>query len=170
MIVTDQPELANRAGLLREYGWEKRHISTVPAWNSRLDEIQAAILRIKLPYLDQDNAARAIIAEMYGDGLSGYGMILPACRSEASHVYHLFVVRTPRRDALKQHLKERGIAALIHYPMPAHQHPAYRGRLAGRENLVETERAAPELLSLPIYPELSKTEVQAVLKAVGMFT
>jgi dTDP-3-amino-3,4,6-trideoxy-alpha-D-glucose transaminase len=78
-------------------------------------------------------------------------------------VYHPYVVRTPRRDALKKHFKDKGIAALIHYPVAVHLHPAYRDRLACRENLMKTERAAPELLSLPIYPELSKAEVQAVL-------
>lgn len=169
MVVTDQPELAHRVGLLREYGWQERHISLLPGWNSRLDEVQAAILRIKLRYLEQDNTARVRIAAMYRDGLSGCGMTLPACRQEASHVYHLYVVLTPRRDALKRHLKNKGIAALIHYPVPVHLHPAYRDRLAGRENLMETERAAPELLSLPIYPELSKAEVQAVLEAVRTF-
>ena len=170
MVVTDQPELAHRLGLLREYGWAERYISLIPGWNSRLDEVQAAILRIKLRYLEQDNAARARIAEMYQDGLNGCEIILPACRQEAGHVYHLYVIRTPQRDALKQHLKKKGIAALIHYPAPVHLHPAYRGRLAGRENLMETERAVPEVLSLPIYPELSNTDVQAVLEAVRTFT
>jgi dTDP-4-amino-4,6-dideoxygalactose transaminase len=169
MIVTDQPELAHRAGLLREYGWQERHFSLLPGWNSRLDEVQAAILRIKLRYLEQDNTARIRIAEMYRDGLSGCGLTLPACRPEASHVYHLYVVLTPRRDALKRHLKNKGIAALIHYQVPVHLHPAYLDRLAGGENLMETERAANELLSLPIYPELSKAEVQAVLEAVSTF-
>jgi dTDP-4-amino-4,6-dideoxygalactose transaminase len=168
MIVTDQPELAHRAGLLREYGWQKR-ISLLPGWNSRLDEVQAAILRIKLSYLEQDNAARVRIANMYRDGLSDCGVKLPASRQGGSHVYHLFVVRIPRRDTLKQHLKKKGVAALIHYPLPVHLQPAYRDRLAGRENLMETERAAPELLSLPIYPELNKKDVQAVIEAVRTF-
>jgi dTDP-4-amino-4,6-dideoxygalactose transaminase len=169
MVVTDQPELAHHVRLLREYGWEARHISLLPGWNSRLDEIQAAILRIKLRYLDQDNAARVRIAAMYGDGLRGCEISLPSYRQETGHVYHLYVVRTPRRDTLKQHLKDKGIDALIHYPVPVHLHPAYRGRFAGRKNLIETERAAPEVLSLPIYPELSKAEVQAVLEAVRTF-
>jgi dTDP-4-amino-4,6-dideoxygalactose transaminase len=169
MIMTDQPELAHRARLLREYGWKERHISLLPGWNSRLDEVQAAILRIKLRYLEQDNTARVRIAAMYRDGLSGSEMTLPACRQEAGHVYHLYVVRTPRRDALKQHLKDKGIAALIHYPVPVHLHPAYRDRLAGRENLMETERAAPELLSLPIYPELKEKDIQTIIEAVRMF-
>ena len=170
MVLTNLPDLAYRLDLLREYGWEKRQISTLPGWNSRLDEVQAAILRVKLRYLDQDNTARVRIAETYRDGLSGCEMILPARRQEASHVYHLYVVRTPRRDTLKQHLKDKGISALIHYPAPVHLHQAYRGRLPGSENLVETERAAPEILSLPIYPELTTPEVQRVLEAVKTFT
>jgi len=169
IIVTDQPELAHRLSLLREYGWAERYVSFISGWNSRLDEIQAAILRVKLRYLDQDNAARNRIAEIYQDGLSDCGIILPICRKEASHVYHQYVIRTPRRDALKQHLKEKGIAALIHYPAPVHLNPAYQDRLAGRENLKETERAAQEILSLPIYPELKKKDIQTVIEGVRTF-
>lgn len=169
IIVTDQPELAHRLGLLREYGWNERRISLLAGWNSRLDEVQAAILRIKLRYLDQNNTARARIAEMYQDGLSDCGVILPICRQEAGHVYHLYVIRTRRRDALKQHLKDNGIAALIHYPVPVHLHSIYQDRLAGRENLKETERAAQEILSLPIYPELKEKEIQTVIEGVRTF-
>lgn len=169
MVVTDQPELARQVGLLREYGWAERSISHIPGVNSRLDEVQAAILRVKLPYLDQDNTARARIAARYRAGLSDCDMILPNCRQDAGHVYHQYVVRTPRRDALKQHLKDEGIAALIHYPVPVHLQPAYRGRLTGSDNLLETELAAQEVLSLPIYPELEKTQMQAVLEAVRSF-
>jgi len=169
MVVTDQPELAQRVGLLREYGWAERYISRIPGWNSRLDEVQAAILRVKLHYLDRDNTSRACIAGMYQAGLSDLGMTLPTCRKEASHVYHLYVVRTPRRDELKLHLKDKGIAALIHYPVPVHMQPAYRGRLNGSDNLLKTELVAQEVLSLPIYPELEKTQMQAVLEAVRSF-
>jgi len=169
MVVTDQPELAQRLRLLREYGWAERFISHFPGWNSRLDEVQAAILRVKLCYLDQDNAARTSIAGMYHHGLRSCGISLPRCRQTASHVYHQYVVRTPRRDALKRHLKDKGIDALIHYPVPVHLQPAYRGRLSGSDNLLETGRAAREVLSLPIYPELDKTQVQTVLEAVRTF-
>ena len=169
MVVTDQPELAQRLRLLREYGWAERYISRFPGWNSRLDEVQAAILRVKLRYLDQDNTARVSIAAVYRDGLNGCGMSLPACRQEAIHVYHLYVIRAPRRDALKQHLKENGISALIHYPVPVHLQPAYQGRLTGSDNLLETERVAQEVLSLPIYPELKKAQVQTVLESVRAF-
>lgn len=169
MVVTDQPELADRARLLREYGWAERYVSHIPGWNSRLDELQAAILRVKLRSLDQDNAARAHIATKYRDGLSGSGLILPFVREEATHVYHLYVVRASRRDALRQHLKDKGIAALVHYPVPVHLQPAYKGRLAGSDNLSETERAAHDVLSLPIYPELNETDVQTVIEAVRTF-
>ena len=169
MVVTGQPELAQRLRLLREYGWAERYISRFPGWNSRLDEVQAAILRVKLRHLNRDNAARAAIASMYRDGLNGCGMSLPTCRQAATHVYHLYVISTPRRDALKQHLKDHGISALIHYPVPVHLQPAYQGRLADGDDLLETERAAGEVLSLPIYPEFSRTDVQLVIEAVKSF-
>lgn len=169
MVVTDQLELARQVGLLREYGWAERSISQIPGINSRLDEMQAAILRVKLPYLDQDNIERARITAMYRTGLSDADMILPNCRQEASHVYHQYVVRTPQRDALKRHLEDKGIAALIHYPVPVHLQPTYRGRLAGSNKLSETERAAREVLSLPIYPELNEDDQEAVLEALRTF-
>ena len=169
MVVTDQSELARRLRLLREYGWAERNVSHRPGANSRLDEVQAAILRVKLPYLDQDNAARARIASIYRAGLNGCDMVLPTSRQETRHVYHLYVVRTPRRDALKQHLQDKGIAALVHYPVPIHLQPAYRGRLAGNDSLPETERAAQEVLSLPIYPELNEADLEAVIEAVRRF-
>ena len=169
IVVTDQSELARRLRLLREYGWAERNVSQRPGANSRLDEVQAAILRVKLPYLDQDNAARARIASIYRAGLNGCDMVLPTSRQETRHVYHLYVVRTPRRDALKQHLQDKGIAALVHYPVPIHLQPAYRGRLAGNDSLMETERAAREVLSLPIYPELKEADLEVVIEAVRRF-
>lgn len=169
MVVTDQPELAGLVRLQREYGWSNRYVSEVPGANSRLDEMQAAILRVKLRYLDESNAARRRIAEVYDAGLSGCGVILPRTREGSISVYHLYVVRHPRRDELQRYLKIRGIATLVHYPVPVHLQPAYAGRLAGREDLPETERAAREVLSLPMYPELGEADVEAVLEAVRSF-
>lgn len=187
MIVTNNSELAQQARLLREYGWAERYISHFPGCNSRLDEVQAAILRVKLRYLDQDNAARARIAAMYQAGLSDGDIILPRCRpetndqdavpTESRHVYHLYVVRSSQRDALKKHLEDKGIGALIHYPVPVHLQPAYMTRLKSkifeltRKNvpLLETEKAATEVLSLPIYPELNRRDVEAVIEAVRTF-
>ena len=169
MVVTDQPKLAQRVRLLREYGWAERYVSHIPGWNSRLDEVQAAILRVKLRYLDQDNTSRIHVAAIYRDGLKYCGLILPSIRDQAMHVYHLYVVRASRRDELQKYLKDNGIATLIHYPIPVHMQPAYRGRLAGQENLPETERVAREVLSLPIYPELDESEVQKVIDIVRAF-
>jgi dTDP-4-amino-4,6-dideoxygalactose transaminase len=161
--------LAQRVRLLREYGWAERYISHIPGWNSRLDELQAAILRVKLRYLEQDNLLRARIAEMYKNELNGCGLILPSVREETTHGYHLYVVRVSRRNELQQHLKDKGIFALIHYHMPVHMQPAYKGRLAGCDNLPETERVAREVLSLPMYPELRESEVQKVIEIVRTF-
>jgi dTDP-4-amino-4,6-dideoxygalactose transaminase len=168
-VVTSDPALAERARLLREYGWAERYISHIPGWNSRLDELQAAILRVKLRYLDSDNAARARLAACYTDALAGLNVTVPTTGANRTHVYHLYVIRSPHRDQLQACLKERGVGALVHYPLPVHQQPAYQNRLRGSDALPETERAAREVLSLPIYPELSETELQVVVEAITLF-
>ena len=169
IIVTADPVLAERVRLLREYGWAERYVSRLPGLNSRLDEVQAAILRVKLGHLDADNARRARLAALYGEGLSETGLGLPMCRPGVTHVYHLYVVRANRRDALQGFLASRQIGALIHYPVPVHMQPAYRDRLRGADRLPESERAAREVLSLPIYAEMLEDDVQAVVKAVHAF-
>ena len=167
MVVTSDNQLAEKARLLREYGWAERFISHFPGWNSRLDEVQAAVLRVKLPFLDADNQARREIAAAYGE-LIGI-LDLPTIRPGVEHVFHLYVTRSTRRDELLKYLREKGIGAAIHYPAPVHLQPAYRGRLPGGEALPETERAAREILSLPIYPELQPDEVRQVVEAVRAF-
>jgi dTDP-4-amino-4,6-dideoxygalactose transaminase len=169
MLVTNDPELAERALLLRQYGWADRYVSSIVGWNSRLDELQAAILRVKLPYLDADNRQRARLADTYNDALTGLDLTLPQRRPEMEHVYHLYVVRSARRDDLQSFLKSREVAALVHYPVPVHLQPAYQNRLRGSDNLPETERAAREVLSLPIYPELRESEMQTVMEAIRCF-
>ena len=166
IIVTNDAALAERARLLREYGWAERYVSHIPGWNSRLDEVQAAVLRVKLRYLDADNAARVRRVQDYDQALQGTQLTTPKRRSDATHVYHLYVIRCSERDELQTWLKARGVSALIHYPVPIHLQPAYRGRLRSGDNLPETERAARQVLSLPIYPELSEIELQAVAGAV----
>jgi dTDP-4-amino-4,6-dideoxygalactose transaminase len=165
-VVTNDPTLAERARLLREYGWAERYVSHIAGWNSRLDEVQAAVLRVKLKYLDADNAARARLAARYDLGLKGVGLGLPPVRAEGEHVYHLYVVRSTQRDDLQAFLKARGVGALVHYPVPVHLQPAYRGRLRGSDSLPETERAAREVLSLPMSPELTEAEVDGVIEQV----
>lgn len=168
-VATNNPALAERVRLLREYGWAERYISHVPGWNSRLDELQAAILRVKLRYLDADNLARARLAQIYADGLAGVNIGLPQTRAQHTHVYHLYVIRSSHRDELQAFLKTRAIGTLVHYPAPVHLQPAYQNRLRGSTALPETERAAREVLSLPMYPELSADEIGVVIEAIRAF-
>jgi dTDP-4-amino-4,6-dideoxygalactose transaminase len=167
IVVTDDEALAASVRALREYGWRERYVSDTTGMNSRLDELQAAPLRVKLGALDADNARRQAIAAAYDAGLQGPDLALPLRRAEATHVYHQYVVRSPRRDALRAALKARGIGTNVHYPVPVHLQPAYRGRIAeGPSGLAESERAAREVLSLPMYPQLGDAEVDRVIAAV----
>ena len=166
-VLTHDAALATRLAELREYGWRERYVSHLVGMNSRLDELQAAILRPKLRRLDADNARRQAIAGAYDEGLKGLGLGLPARRAGATHVFHQYVVRSPRRDALQAALKARGIGTNIHYPVPVHRQPAYQGRVAvGPSGLPHTERAAREVLSLPMFPELDDAQVARVIAAL----
>jgi len=169
MIVTSNPALEERSRLLREYGWTGRYISDVRGWNSRLDEIQAAILRVKLKYLDAANASRMHVASLYDEGLSNAGLAAPKVRPGAEHVYHLYVIRAPKRDDLRAFLHARDIGTLIHYPVPVHLQPAYRGRLRSAGALAATEQAVSEILSLPMYPELGSSAVGTIVAAIEEF-
>jgi dTDP-4-amino-4,6-dideoxygalactose transaminase len=168
MVATSDADLAAKVRLLREYGWSQRYVSATEGWNSRLDELQAAVLRVKLKYLDDDNAARARIAALYSQALAGTPLTLPVARKGNTHVYHLYVIRSAARDALQKWLTEKGVGTLVHYPMPIHLQPAYLGTRGG-DALPETERAAREVLSLPIYPELQAAQAEAVATAVRSF-
>lgn len=169
MVVTGDPKLAEKARLLREYGWAERYISKIPGWNTRLDELQAAILRVKLRYLDADNIARANIASKYDHALECLGIVAPKRRQKATHVYHLYVIRSRERDDMQPFLKAHGVGALIHYPVPVHLQPAYRDIFHRRDDLMETEKAACEVLSLPIYPELPEKELKTVVEIVKYY-
>jgi dTDP-4-amino-4,6-dideoxygalactose transaminase len=167
MVVTAEDALAERLRALREYGWRRRYVSDIPGVNSRLDELQAALLRVKLRLLDRDNGRRAAIADAYDRGLAGLTLTLPARRARASHVFHQYVVRSSKRDALRAALEARGVGTNIHYPVPVHRQPAYAGRLAvAPAGLAESERAAREVLSLPIYPQLGDAVVARVIAAL----
>jgi dTDP-4-amino-4,6-dideoxygalactose transaminase len=169
IITTDDDSLAETLRALREYGWRERYISAIPGMNSRLDPLQAAILRVKLGNLPADTARRQAIAARYSAGLAGLaGLSLPTVRPGAAPVYHLYVVDAgTRRDALQAGLKDRGIGTLVHYPVPVHLQAAYRGRiLLGPGGLPRTELAAKSVLSLPLYPQLGDAEVDTVIDAV----
>ena len=166
-VVTSDPELAEKARLLREYGWAERYVSHTPGWNSRLDEIQAAILRVKLRYLDEDNRARTRLADLYLEGLSETALVLPRVSERAVHVFHLFVVCAQDRNRLLEYLHSQNIGAAVHYPLPVHMQTAYAHLDVRR--LPETERVASQILSLPMYPEMTEIEVRSVIKAVREF-
>lgn len=166
MVVTNDAQLAQKAKLLREYGWAQRYVSDCPGWNTRLDEVQAAVLRVKLRYLDEDNAKRTKLAELYDEQLQGTTLILPKQRKNAGHVYHLYVVRSDKRDKLLKFLKEKGVGVSVHYPVPVHLQPAYN---RGQNNLSETERVAKDILSLPMYPELTRAEIALITGAIKEF-
>jgi dTDP-4-amino-4,6-dideoxygalactose transaminase len=166
MVVTDDAALAEKLRRLRQYGWERKYYSAEPAGiNSRLDELQAALLRVKLRHLPAWNVRRRELAEIYDDLLAGADVILPEASPQGEDVYHLYVVRSERRDQLQAALQEQGIGTDIHYPLPAHLQPIYT-ELAPAGGLPITERLAREVLSLPMYPELSDDEARAVATAV----
>jgi dTDP-4-amino-4,6-dideoxygalactose transaminase len=158
-VFTRDEELAAQVRLLRQYGWRERYISEVPGRNSRLDEMQAAILRVKLPYLDAENAVRRSLAEKYLTRLEGSGLTLPRPAAGKAHVFHQFTVRTARRDALKAFLHERGIGCGILYPVPVHRQPAFAEPSL---TLPETERACAEVLCLPCHPAITTADVDRV--------
>jgi dTDP-4-amino-4,6-dideoxygalactose transaminase len=168
-VVTSDVALAARIRSLREYGWRDRYVSSEAGLNSRLDEMQAAILRVKLRYLNAENARRREIASWYNESLARLPLKLPAIARGAAHVFHQYVVRTGRRDALREHLKRSGVGALIHYPVPVHLQPAYRDRVMRVGSLDASEAAAREVLSLPMFPELPRADVDRVCAAVRSF-
>lgn len=165
-VVTSSSEIEENTHWLREYGWKERYISSIPGLNSRLDEIQAAVLRIKLTHLAEDNARRRKIAERYRAAIDGVRIIPPAQIEGTRHAMHLFVVESEERDALQSFLKEENIGTAIHYPRAIHQQPAYAGRIRGGDNLPNTEGLYRRILSLPMYPELNNSQVERICSAL----
>ena len=168
-VTTDSDELADRVRVLRNYGSRIKYLNEVKGVNSRLDEIQAAILRVKLRHLDQWNGRRLTIAAQYHEGLKHSGLVLPHVPEWADAVYHLFVVRSKRRDALRQHLENVGIGALIHYPIPPHLQNAYKDMAMRPGSLPISERIHEEVLSLPIGPHLAESQADTVIRAIQEF-
>jgi dTDP-4-amino-4,6-dideoxygalactose transaminase len=164
MVVTNDREVADRVRMLRNYGWEKRDHSTVKGFNSRLDEIQAAILLAKLPHLDAWNDRRRVIAEAYNTGLASTGIVCPVEAPDRYHVYHLYVVRVGDRDRFRAHLRSQGIDTGIHYPVPVHLQEAYPECRDMAPYLPVTNEFTEHIVSLPIYPELDDFEVTKVIE------
>jgi len=164
LVTTDDDATAKKLRLLREYGWAERYHSATHGWNSRLDELHAAMLRVRLAHLDADNARRREIAARYRAGLPPQ---LPsfAARPGDTGVEHLFVVRHPQRDRLRERLQQLGVGTTIQYPLACHEQTAYAPFGGGPGSLPVTERATREIVSLPMYPELTDAEVEAVIAA-----
>ncbi len=167
LITTNSQELASKARKIREYGWVNR-VSEIRGRNSRLDEIQAAILNVKLKYLDSDNHKRNQIANVY-DHLSCKHFHVPKRRKNADHVFHLYVCRTSYRDDLIKYLQDFDVFPGIHYPLPIHLHPAYKGKVNLGSTMSITESIAKEIISLPMYPELKISEAQKIVELVASF-
>lgn len=165
IIIGNSPERQQELRALREYGWQTRYVSNGVGFNSRLDELQAAILLTKLPYLEQDNARRQHIAQRYDEALSGL-VETPLRSADLSHVYHQYVIRTDGREQLRAALQAEGVGTLVHYPLPVHKQPAFTDPAYRPVPLFNTEAACEGILSLPMYPELSDADVEAVITAL----
>jgi len=166
-IATNDAGLAEKLLALRQYGWKERYISSVPGINSRLDPLQAAILAIQLAHLDADNVERKRIATVYGTELANCGLTLPVVASWAEHVFHLYVALCPERTTFMAFLKARGIGTAVHYPVPVHLQPAYKGRIQlAPGGLPVTQRIRDELVSLPMFPQLEEREMARICSAV----
>jgi dTDP-4-amino-4,6-dideoxygalactose transaminase len=171
-VTTSDADLAEKMRVLRQYGWKQRSISAVEGVNSRLDEMQAALLRVKLKGLDAQLARRRALAAIYAAELAGVdGISLPGVRAGCEHAYHLYVIRCgERRDALMQHLTRCGVPVALHYPAAVHQQPGYAGYAEESPALPETERAVREILSLPLHPYLSAEAIKEVCAAIRSFS
>jgi dTDP-4-amino-4,6-dideoxygalactose transaminase len=169
-VTTDDPALALRVRVLRNYGSRERYVNELAGFNSRLDELQAALLRVKLSKLDDWNKRRREIAEQYSRNLALVRqVILPQVMSASEPVWHLFVVRSKSRDRLQGHLKTEGIDTLIHYPIPPHLSDAYINLAKSRKSFPLTEALSGEILSLPIWPQMDDKIIEMVSQAICGF-
>ncbi|MEK7482518.1 MAG: DegT/DnrJ/EryC1/StrS family aminotransferase [Patescibacteria group bacterium] len=169
-VATSDEQLAQKIRMLRNHGREKKYEHEMEGVNSRLDELQAAVLRVKLRHLDEWNKARRERADIYNRLLQDInGLVLPFEVSGAESVYHLYVVRAQNRDKLQAVLKEQGIASGVHYPIPLHLQPAYQWLGLGKGDFPEAEKSADEILSLPMYPELSLADQEKIAQEIKAF-
>jgi|WetSurMetagenome_2_1015567.scaffolds.fasta_scaffold193180_2 dTDP-4-amino-4,6-dideoxygalactose transaminase len=170
LVVSRSPEILDRVRRLRNYGQTSKYHHESRGFNTRLDELQAALLSTKLPHLDRWNERRRQIAGRYAAGIANPAVTPLREQPGRRHVYHVFAVRCARRDALAHRLREHGVETLIHYPVPIHLQPAFRDLGLGPGALPETEAFCREVLSLPMYPELEDSQVDAVIRCVNAFS
>lgn len=169
-ITTNSEELAHKAAVIRNYGSQKKYFNEIKGINSRLDELQAAVLDVKLKHLNQWNRERAEIAGKYDKMLSGIGDLrIPLVSKNCTHVYHLYVIRTDKRDALQEFLKKQNIGTLIHYPIPPHLQDAYKDLSFRKGQFPLAEKMAGSSLSLPIYPGLNNEQISYIASQIKAF-
>ena len=169
-VVTNDPKIADTVNCLREHGQSKKYYHRMEGYNGRMDNLQAAALRGKLPFLDEWNQRRQEIAKWYLERWSGVEEVTcPAVADFAAHVFHLFVVLVPDAQGLSTYLNEKGVSTGFHYPLPLHQQEAYQNRIQSQGQFPVTERCAEHLLSLPIFPELTKKQVTKVCDEIISF-
>ena len=169
ITVTSSKGLNDRLRLLRNYGQEKRYYSVIKGFNSRLDEIQASILRVKLKRLDSWNKARIRIAEKYTKNFLDLPVICPKVSLDSLHVFHLYVLRVKDRTRFMDHLSANGINTLIHYPIPIHLQPSYKELKIKEGGLPITEKVSKEIVSIPIYPELEEAEMDYIIERIKRY-
>jgi dTDP-4-amino-4,6-dideoxygalactose transaminase len=169
IVVTNDRQVADRLEMLRNYGQKEKYHHLFRGYNRRLDTLQAAILRVKLKYLEKWNAARRWNAKLYHDFLEGAGVLTPVETLGVESVWHLYVVRSEHRDTLREHLESRGISASIHYPIPIHLQPAYKDLGYKRGEFPVTEGLARRILSLPMYAELTSEQIEFVALTIRKF-
>ena len=169
MVVTNHKRHDQNLRLLRCYGERKKYEHILKGHNSRLDEIQAAILRVKLKYLDQWNGERRRKAKIYTQMLSPLGVVCPSEKKGVRHVYHLYTIKTKKRDSLQTFLKKRGIETLIHYPIPIPLQKAYQELGYGRRDFPMTNQWSRKILSLPFFPEMKESEMEEVAEGIRSF-
>ena len=169
MVVTSDAELAGKVDVLRRQGGKKKYHAEVLGFNSRLDSLQAAILRVKLKYLDGWNEGRRRVAQRYNELLVGLPVTTPYESPDVYHVYHQYTIRVPERDRLDAYLKERGIGTMIYYPVPLHRQELYVSLGFSEDSLPASEEASRGVLSLPMYPELTKAQQEEIARHIWEF-
>ncbi|NOX38826.1 MAG: DegT/DnrJ/EryC1/StrS family aminotransferase [Calditrichaeota bacterium] len=170
VVLTHDDQLAEKVRMLADHGSRRRYVHEYVGMNSRLDALQAAILRVKLPYLDAWNRRREEIAQMYRERLQKLGVTFQQPQEGSTHIYHQFVIRTRHRDRLQAFLNARGIPTAIHYPIPVHLQPAFKQRYGFHEgDFPVAEKVAREVLSLPMHPDLRDSEIDLVVNTIEQF-
>jgi dTDP-4-amino-4,6-dideoxygalactose transaminase len=169
MVVTNREELAEKLRVLRMHGGKGKYYHSLPGYNSRLDALQAAILRVKLKYLEEWNEKRRKNAHYYNKLFADMKLILPFEANYGKHIYYLYTIRLKKRDELKKYLESKGISSATYYPLPLHRQEVYRYLGYKEGDFPQAEKASGEVLSLPMYPELDKKEQEEIARVIKEF-